>query len=112
MAISDGTMDLSPSLPVLDAFYSLIASSLLPDPADNVSFSITEADVFSLALCVLFSCLLMPLIFPNCLLPILRLSLIWMCQSGGLLWIENDRAFWIWALLRKLTCLLVRKLWA
>ena len=50
VAISDGTMDLSPSLPVLDAFYSLIASSLLPDPADTVSFSITEADVFSLAL--------------------------------------------------------------
>ena len=28
----------------------MIASSLLPDPTDTVSFSITEADVFSLAL--------------------------------------------------------------
>ena len=43
-------VDLSPSLPVLDMFYSLIASSLLPDLSDTFSFTVVESDVFTLAL--------------------------------------------------------------
>ena len=36
-------VDLSPSLPVLDVFYSLIASSLLPDLSDMFSFAVVES---------------------------------------------------------------------
>ena len=47
---SDGLSDSLPSLAVLEAFYSFVASSLLSDPMDTLSFPAVESDVFSLAL--------------------------------------------------------------
>ena len=51
-AVVDGVNDhdLSLSLPVLDAFYSLIASSSLPDLDGTFSLPLVESDVFTLAL--------------------------------------------------------------
>jgi hypothetical protein len=42
--------DLTPSLEALAAFYSLIASSDLPDPVDTWSLPLLESDVFAFAL--------------------------------------------------------------
>ena len=47
---SDEDGALSPSLAVLDAFYSLIASSSVPDPSDTFSLPLVESEVLSLAL--------------------------------------------------------------
>ena len=52
-AIALGTsadIDLSPSLHLLDAFYSLIVSSSLPDLPDTFSFSLAEPSILPLAL--------------------------------------------------------------
>ena len=50
VAVATGVADPSFSLPALNAFYSLVASSSLPDLADTFSLSIAESDIFSLAL--------------------------------------------------------------
>ena len=112
--LDSSIVDLSPSLPVLDVFYSLIASSLLPDLSDMFYFTVVESDVFALALCATSP---LPSQSPHVFdlsmppLPIWRLSLVRMCLPGELLWTGNGRVLWIWVLLRKLTCLLVRRLW-
>ena len=48
--VADGIDDFSPSLAVIDAFYSLIASSLLPDLAGTFSLPLVEQDIFTHAL--------------------------------------------------------------
>ena len=45
----DGAGDFSPSFTVLEAFYSLVASSHLPDPSDTFSFPLVECDVLACA---------------------------------------------------------------
>ena len=50
VAVADTIDDCSPSLAVIDAFYSLIASSSLPDLAGTFSLPLVELDIFTHAL--------------------------------------------------------------
>ena len=50
IAFTGDTDELSPSIAVIDAFYSLIASSSLPDIPDTFSLPLAESDILDLAL--------------------------------------------------------------